>query len=99
MLILTRRVNENIRIGDDITVTILGIQDNHVRIGINAPREVEIHREEIYKKIQRERGLLLSKDSPPQEEASLTSPRKGKGKRPRSVVYEDRFPITKGGVR
>jgi carbon storage regulator len=52
MLILTRRVNESIIIGDDITITILDVSGQHVRIGINAPDEVAVHREEIYKRIQ-----------------------------------------------
>jgi carbon storage regulator len=51
MLILTRRVNETINIGNDITVTILGVEGMQVRLGINAPKEVEVHREEIYERI------------------------------------------------
>jgi carbon storage regulator len=54
MLILTRRANESIMIEDDITVTVLGIQGNQVRIGVNAPKEKSVHREEIYLKIKEE---------------------------------------------
>lgn len=54
MLILTRRVGESIMIGEEVVVTVLGVKGNQVRIGVNAPKEVSVHREEIYERIKRE---------------------------------------------
>lgn len=54
MLILTRRIGEVLRIGDDVSITILGVKGNQVRIGIDAPKDVAVHREEIYQRIKRE---------------------------------------------
>ena len=56
MLILTRRVGETLMVGDDVTVTVLGVKGNQVRIGVNAPKEVSVHREEIYMRIHAEKG-------------------------------------------
>ena len=54
MLILTRRVGETLMVGDEVTVTVLGVKGNQVRIGVNAPKEVAVHREEIYDRIRQE---------------------------------------------
>lgn len=70
MLILTRRVGEALMIGNDISVTVLGVKGNQVRIGVDAPKEVAVHREEIFERINSEQGE--SADSPAPQDASET---------------------------
>ena len=62
MLILTRRVGETVMIGNEVTVTVLGVKGNQVRIGINAPKNVAVHREEIYERIKREQQTETETD-------------------------------------
>lgn len=63
MLILTRRVGETVMIGEDVTITVLGVKGNQVRVGINAPKSVPVHREEIYERIKREQQGESGRDA------------------------------------
>lgn len=82
MLILTRRIGESILIGDDVKVAIMDVQGMHVRLGIDAPREVEVHREEIYKRIQEERaGTKPTEPLPSHKKVDPPMP-KSNGNRP-----------------
>jgi carbon storage regulator len=73
MLILTRRVGETVMIGNDVTVTILGVKGNQVRVGINAPKTIAVHREEIYERIKREQEGGTDNDDEPQSPAEFVS--------------------------
>lgn len=73
MLILTRRVGETVMIGNDVTVTVLGVKGNQVRIGINAPKNVAVHREEIFERIKREQQGQGEGQSEPKPSAEFVS--------------------------
>jgi len=70
MLILTRRVGESVVIGEDVTVTVLGVKGNQVRIGINAPKTVAVHREEIFERIKSGRGAADGAGTPSDDQPS-----------------------------
>jgi carbon storage regulator len=76
MLILTRRVGETLKVGNDVDVTVLGVKGNQIRIGIKAPKTVAVHREEIFDRIQREAELAArsnqSKGAPTSQDAETT---------------------------
>lgn len=71
MLILTRRAGETLMIGDDVSITVLGVKGNQVRIGVNAPKTVSVHREEIYQRIQREKTQQAGGDVASYDEDNL----------------------------
>ncbi len=71
MLILTRRVGETLVIGDDVTVTVLGVRGNQVRLGVNAPKDVAVHREEIYQRIENKDILRFAKSTLVKENCAL----------------------------
>lgn len=75
MLILTRRVGETVMIGDDVSITVLSVKGNQVRVGINAPKHVGVHREEIYERIKREqRTAAAQSGEPPKPVPSFAPP-------------------------
>ncbi len=74
MLILTRRVGETVMIGDEVTVTVLAVNGNQVRVGINAPKSVPVHREEIYERIKREQGRSAGEGEAPEPVPSFAAP-------------------------
>jgi len=73
MLILTRRVGETVMIGNDVTVTVLGVKGNQVRVGINAPKTIAVHREEIYERIKREQEGNVDNDAEPESPAEFAA--------------------------
>lgn len=85
MLLLTRKLGENIRIGDDVKITIVEVKGNHVKLGIDAPPSVKVHREEIYERIQQENRraqALREAGGTPNGEAGASRPENAQGNRP-----------------
>ena len=83
MLLLTRKLGENIRIGDDVKITIVEVKGNHVKLGIDAPPSVKVHREEIYERIQQEnrraQALRAAAEGGPAPNGESGGPRPGSG--------------------
>jgi len=79
MLILTRRVGETVMIGNDVTVTVLGVKGNQVRVGVNAPRDVAVHREEIFERIKREGHDAGSAAASASAPSTARAPARGNG--------------------
>jgi len=69
MLILTRRIGETLNIGDDVQVTVLGVKGNQVRLGVSAPKEIPVHREEIYQRIKKEKESGVQETRPVRDAA------------------------------
>ena len=79
MLILTRRVGESVMLGDEVTITVLSVKGNQVRVGVNAPRHAPVHREEIYERIKHERRLSTPEGQQPEQVPSFA---------PQGVVHD-----------
>ena len=87
MLILTRRVGEAVMIGEEVTVTVLGVKGNQVRIGVNAPKTVSVHREEIFERIKNEQN---ERKRPQRPETAA----KGVWPRSRAIAFTPRHPVS-----